>query len=71
MYFPLVVVVLCLSLFFMHNFLSIAFCNHLEEEERAGCFAIMVLQMYCNHICYEVPPHGAMGSSAVRDCGIS
>ena len=24
-----------------------SFCNHLEEEEKAGCFAIVVLQMYC------------------------
>ena len=25
-------------------------CNHLEEEERAGCFAVIVLRMscYCN-----------------------
>ena len=25
-------------------------CNHLEEEERAGCFAFIVLRMscYCN-----------------------
>ena len=23
------------------------FCNHLEEEERAGCFAFVVLRMPC------------------------
>ena len=23
------------------------FCNHLEEEERAGCFAFIVLRMSC------------------------
>ena len=23
------------------------FCNHLEEEEKAGCFAFIVLQMSC------------------------
>ena len=23
------------------------FCNHLEEKEKAGCFASIVLQMYC------------------------
>ena len=27
------------------------FCNHLEEE-KAGCFAIIVLQMYCYYNCY-------------------
>ena len=24
-----------------------SFCNHIEEKEEAGCFAIIVLQMYC------------------------
>ena len=23
------------------------FCSHLEEEERAGCFAFLVLRMFC------------------------
>ena len=47
------------------------FCNHLEEEEKAGCFAVIVLQMYCYYKCSVALPHGAMGWSAVYECGIS
>ena len=47
------------------------FCNHLEEEENTGCFAIIVLQMYCYYKCSVVLPHGAVGWPAVCDCGIS
>ena len=28
------------------NLCPFKFCNHLEEKENAGCFAIIVLQMY-------------------------
>ena len=43
----------------------------LDEEKRAGCFAFIVFLMsyYCK--CPEALPHGAVGWSAVRDCGIS
>ena len=43
----------------------------LEEEKIAGCFAMIVLQMYCNYKCSVALPHGAMGWAAVCDCGIS
>ena len=71
MYFPLFAGFLCLSLFGMHYFLSFLVCNHLEEEERAGCFVFVVLRMshYC--ICSVALPYGAVGRSAVCDCGIS
>ena len=46
------------------------FCNHLEEEEKTGCFAIIVLQVYCYYKCSVVLPHGAVGWPAVYDCGI-
>ena len=48
MYFPLFVGVLCLSLFCfaLHYVHSSFFCNHLEEEEKAGCFTSIVLDMY-------------------------
>ena len=36
----------------MHSFVSILVLNHLEEEEKAGCFATIVLQMYCYCKCY-------------------
>ena len=47
------------------------FCNHLDEDERTGCFALSVLQMDCDCYCSLTLPHGAMGWSAVCDCGIS
>ena len=31
----------------MHYFVL----QHLEEEEKAGCFAFIVLQMYCYYTC--------------------
>ena len=43
-------------------------CLHFEEEDKAGCFA---LHMYSYYKCSVVLPHGAAGSSAVCDCGIS
>ena len=47
------------------------FCNQLKEEEKAGCFAIIVLKTYCFYKCSVALPHGAVGWSAVCDCGIS
>ena len=47
------------------------FCNHLDEEERACCFVFIVFQMSCYCFCFVALPHGAMGCSAVCDCGIS
>ena len=35
------------------------------------CFAIIVLEMYCNYKCSVALPHSAVGWSAVYDCGIS
>ena len=69
MYFLLFVGVLFLSLFCYA--LLCVHCNHLEEEEKAGCFAINVLQMYCYYKCSTALPHCAVGWSAVCDCGIS
>ena len=42
----------------------------LEEEEKAGCFAIIDLQLYCYCKCSVALPHDAVGCSAVCDCGI-
>ena len=47
------------------------FCNHLEEEEKAGCFVIGVLQMYSCYKCSVTLPQGAVGWSAVCGCSIS
>ena len=46
----------------MHNFVSILVCNHLEEEEKDGCFA-----MYCYYKCSVALPQGAVGWSAECD----
>ena len=39
--------------------------------KKAGYFAIIVLHMYCYFKCSVALTHGAMGWSAVCDCGIS
>ena len=72
MCFPLFVGVLCLYLF-CYALLCVhsSFAINLEEEEKAGCFAIIVLQMYCYYKCYVALPHGTVGWSAVCDCDIS
>ena len=51
--------------------MSIYFCNHLDEEEKAGCFALTVFLMSCDTQCSVALSHGAMGWSAICDCGIS
>ena len=53
------------------TFFPFKFCNHLDEEERAGCFAFIVFWMSCYCKCPVALPHGAVGWSAVYDCGIS
>ena len=40
-------------------------------EEKAGCSAVIVLQMSCYCKCSVALPHGSMGWSAVCDCGSS
>ena len=66
MYFPLFVGVLCLSLFRCASL----FCKYPEEEEKAGCFASIVLQMYCYYKCSVALPRGAVGWYAVCICDI-
>ena len=60
--------ILCLSLF---CYALLWIHSSLEEEEKAGCFATIVLQMHCYYKCSVALPHGAMGWYAVYDCGIS
>ena len=59
MYFPLF-----LSLFWYALLCAI----HLEEEERAGCFAFIVIRMSCCCKCAVTLPHCVMCWSAVYDC---
>ena len=44
--------------------------KHLEEVERADCFAIIVLRMSCYCKCSVTLPHRAVGWSGVYNCGI-
>ena len=62
--------VLCL----IHFVLYIALCpfqfyNYLNGEEKAGCVALFVFLVSCDGS--VALPHGAVGWSAVCDCGIS
>ena len=71
MHLPLFVGALCLSLFcYVLLCVHSSFCNHFEQEEKAGCFAIIVLQMHCYYKSSMALPHGVVGWSAVCDCGI-
>ena len=45
------------------------FCNHLDGEERADCFALFVFLV--SRDCCVALPHDATGLSAVCDYGIS
>ena len=44
--------------------------NHLVEEERAGCFTLIVILMSGGCYCSLPLPHVTGGWSAVCDCGI-
>ena len=53
------------TLLYVHS----SFFNHLDGEERAGCFALFVF-LVSRDGCVAVP-RATMGLSAVCDCGIS
>ena len=57
------------SMFVVRYFMSILVCNHLDGEEKAGCFAYFVFLV--SHDGCVALPNGAMGLPAVCDCGIS
>ena len=59
-------IVLCFDVRYLCPFL---FCNHLDGEERACCFALFVFLV--SRDCCVSLPRGAMGLSAVCDCGIT
>ena len=44
------------------------FCNHLEEEERAGSFAFIVLRVSCYCKCSVALPRDVVGLSRVYNC---
>ena len=55
----------------MHYLVSILVLNHLEKEEKACCFAFIVLQMSCYFPCSDALPRGAVVWYAVYECNIS
>ena len=46
------------------------FCNHFEEEVRAGSFAFIVLRISCYCKCSVAFPHDIVGWSVVNNCCI-
>ena len=46
-------------------------CNHLDGEERAGCFTLFVFLVSCDCYCSLALPDDAMGLSTICDFGIS
>ena len=66
MYLPLFVGVLCWSLFWYALLYALpSFAN--DKEERADCFDFIVYWMFCYRS--AALPHGAVGWTAVCDCG--
>ena len=61
----LVFVLICITL------CPFQFCNRLDEKERAGYFAFIVFWISCYSKCPVALPYGAVGWSAVCDCGVS
>ena len=67
MYFPLFVGI-CVWSLFCYTLLCVL---HSDEEEIAGCFALIVFLMYCDCWCFMAFPHDVVGWSAVFDGGTS
>ena len=61
----------CVCLCFVKHYFASILVLQLEEEEKAGCFAIIFLQMYCYYKFSVALPDVAVGWSAACDCGIS
>ena len=52
-------------------FFSSLILHSLAEEERAGCFSLIVFLLVCGCLCSVSLQHGAIGLSFGCDCGIS
>ena len=70
MYFPLFVGVLCLSLF-CYALLCVLSSFVIIFTRKRELVAFIVLRMACYRKCFVSLPHGAVGWSAVCDCGMS
>ena len=51
-------------------FCPVKFCNHIDGDERAGCFVFFFVFLVSRDCCVTLP-RGAMGMSAICDCDIS
>ena len=67
MYIPLFVGVLCLSLF-CYTLLCVQSSFAIIVKRKRKLVALLL--MYCYYKCSVALPHGAVGWSAVCDCGI-
>ena len=58
------------SCFVIQYLVSLQFSNHIDGEERAGCFSLTVFLILCDSQCFVARSHGAVvGWSAVFNCG--
>ena len=57
--------------FGMHYLVFFLVLHHLDKEERAGCFTLIffLISYSCDCWCFLTLPRGAVGWSAVCDCG--
>ena len=55
----------------MHYFVSILVLQSSRGRKKGGCFASIVLKLYCRYKRPVAFPHSAMCRFAVSDCGIS
>ena len=56
----------------MHYLVAFYFCNHLAEEEKAGCFILIVLLLALLIVFGALSlPHSVVSWAAVCNCGIS
>ena len=60
-------VLLCCDINYLFLFLI---CNHLSDDEKAGCFAFLVFLLSCNCLFSVSHPKGSIGLSAACNCGL-
>ena len=57
--------------FVIYYFVSFSFFDNIGGDERAGCFALIVIMSYRYYYCSVALPHDAASWSALCECGIS
>ena len=68
---PSLLGVLCLLLVLLcSSNLFWGICHHLTEEERAGCYTLIVFPLFCFCKCHVPLLGNTVGCYAVHDCGI-